>query len=70
MLSIFCQYFAKFKSMPFPLPLPVLIESHRLYDFQYETKSMSNEIFSPYSRRDQEFVTRLASDLDTQAVGV
>lgn len=31
---------------------------------------MSNEIFISYSRRDQEFVTRLASDLNTQVAGV
>ena len=31
---------------------------------------MSNEIFISYSRRDQEFVTRLASDLDAQVAGV
>lgn len=31
---------------------------------------MSNDIFISYSRRDQEFVTRLASDLDTQVAGV
>jgi hypothetical protein len=31
---------------------------------------MSNEIFISYSRRDQEFVTRLASDLDVQVAGV
>lgn len=31
---------------------------------------MSKEIFISYSRRDQEFVTRLASDLDAQVAGV
>jgi len=31
---------------------------------------MSNDIFISYSRRDQEFVTRLASDLDAQVAGV
>ena len=31
---------------------------------------MSQEIFISYSRRDQEFVTRLASDLDAQVAGV
>src|SRR5512141_657733 len=31
---------------------------------------MSNEIFISYSRRDQEFVTRLASDLNAQVAGV
>jgi hypothetical protein len=31
---------------------------------------MSKDIFISYSRRDQEFVTRLASDLDTQVAGV
>ena len=31
---------------------------------------MSKEIFISYSRRDQEFVTRLASDLDPQVAGV
>lgn len=31
---------------------------------------MENDIFISYSRRDQEFVTRLASDLDQQVAGV
>ncbi|HSK88441.1 MAG TPA: toll/interleukin-1 receptor domain-containing protein [Anaerolineales bacterium] len=31
---------------------------------------MDKDIFISYSRRDQEFVTRLASDLDTQVAGV
>jgi hypothetical protein len=31
---------------------------------------MDNDIFISYSRRDQEFVTRLASDLDQQVAGV
>ena len=31
---------------------------------------MSKEIFISYSRRDTEFVTRLASDLDAQVAGV
>ena len=31
---------------------------------------MSNEVFISYSRRDQEFVTRLASDLDAKVTGV
>ncbi len=31
---------------------------------------MNNDIFISYSRRDQEFVTRLASDLDKQVAGV
>lgn len=31
---------------------------------------MSNDIFVSYSRRDQEFVTRLASDLDAHVAGV
>lgn len=31
---------------------------------------MPNDIFISYSRRDQEFVTRLASDLDAQVAGV
>jgi len=31
---------------------------------------MSKDIFISYSRRDQEFVTRLASDLDAQVAGV
>ncbi|NTU56684.1 MAG: toll/interleukin-1 receptor domain-containing protein, partial [Anaerolineales bacterium] len=31
---------------------------------------MSKEIFISYSRRDQEFVTRLASDLNAQVAGV
>ncbi len=31
---------------------------------------MSREIFISYSRRDQEFVTRLASDLNAQVAGV
>src|SRR5215216_683767 len=31
---------------------------------------MSKDIFISYSRRDQEFVTRLASDLDTQVASV
>jgi TIR domain len=31
---------------------------------------MDNDIFISYSRRDQEFVTRLAGDLDRQVVGV
>lgn len=31
---------------------------------------MSNDIFISYSRRDQEFVTRLASDLDAKVAGV
>ena len=31
---------------------------------------MSTDIFISYSRRDQEFVTRLASDLDAQVAGV
>lgn len=31
---------------------------------------MENDIFISYSRRDQEFVTRLASDLDKQVAGV
>src|SRR5262245_20437218 len=31
---------------------------------------MTKEIFISYSRRDQEFVTRLASDLDAQVAGV
>ena len=30
---------------------------------------MDNDIFISYSRRDQEFVTRLASDLDQQVAG-
>lgn len=33
-------------------------------------ESMSKGIFISYSRRDQEFVTRLASDLDAQVAGV
>ena len=32
--------------------------------------TMTKEIFISYSRRDQEFVTRLASDLDAQVAGV
>jgi len=32
--------------------------------------AMSKDIFISYSRRDQEFVTRLASDLDAQVAGV
>src|SRR5512147_2273162 len=35
-----------------------------------EHNPMSNDIFISYSRRDQEFVTRLASDLDAQVAGV
>ena len=31
---------------------------------------MPKEIFISYSRRDQEFVTRLASDLNAQVAGV
>ena len=31
---------------------------------------MAKEIFISYSRRDQESVTRLASDLDAQVAGV
>jgi len=31
---------------------------------------MTKDIFISYSRRDQEFVTRLASDLDAQVAGV
>lgn len=31
---------------------------------------MSNDIFISYSRRDSEFVARLASDLDAQVAGV
>ena len=31
---------------------------------------MSKDIFISYSRRDQEFVTRLASDLDAKVAGV
>lgn len=31
---------------------------------------MDNDIFISYSRRDQEFVTRLASELDQQVAGV
>lgn len=31
---------------------------------------MTEEIFISYSRRDQEFVTRLASDLNAQVAGV
>jgi hypothetical protein len=31
---------------------------------------MSKDIFISYSRRDQEFVTHLASDLDAQVVGI
>lgn len=33
-------------------------------------QTMANEIFISYSRRDAEFVTRLASDLDAQVAGV
>src|SRR5512133_4058489 len=35
-----------------------------------EHNPMSNDIFISYSRRDQEFVARLASDLDAQVAGV
>ncbi|HET9905668.1 MAG TPA: hypothetical protein VFQ23_03485 [Anaerolineales bacterium] len=31
---------------------------------------MTKDIFISYSRRDQEFVTRLASDLNAQVAGV